>query len=290
MKFLESTWLLALVVSAEALAKSPRLRIKPDHKQPALIHGKANGFSFQNQFLSDDDALLNAPPETGIDPQTPGTETKRSLKDAGNFPEVEWSHVDPSVVKFDVASDVGVIGAAITFPDEQIFYGAWEYPFNESLSNTDIVYDVKGLYGLDNPGTDWASGRAPFFFTRSGLGFYIDSNSMGRFRFEESSNSVTFAFNATEITYYVFAEDEPKKLLEQYGALSNTAELPSDIGYGPIFWNNDWNTHWPEGVSNAEENFYDVVDQLYYNQIRATSMFADRKISNLLIQILLVKG
>jgi hypothetical protein len=30
-------------------------------------------------------------------------------------------------------------------------------------------------------------------------------------------------------------------------------------------------------VSNAQENYYDVVSHLYYNEIRATSMFADRE-------------
>ena len=37
-------------------------------------------------------------------------------------------------------------------------------------------------------------------------------------------------------------------------------------------------------VSNAQENYYDVVDHLYYNQIRATSMFADRELDIFLVE------
>lgn len=273
---LQRVLLLSQVLLASAKTCPETLKATRDSEDPLLIHISRGDFEFANQFLSNDDALKNAPPETATNPKTPGTITKRNNGSNDSLTNLIWANESPSIIKFEAVNKVGVIGATVTFPEEQIFYGVWEYPFNQTLSNN-VTYDVKGLYGLKNPGTDWASGRAPFFFTRSGFGFYVDTNRMGRFKFDPSENSVTFAFNATDLDYYVFTSSKPAKLLEQFGSLSNTPELPATSGFGPIIWNNDWNVAWPEGVTNAEQHFYHFVDQLYYNEIRATAMFADRE-------------
>jgi alpha-glucosidase (family GH31 glycosyl hydrolase) len=274
MILLRITFLLGWVLSI-ASGDSSGIKVKRDIHDPLLIHISGHGFGFENQFLADELALENAPPETANDPKTPGTVTKRDSKAARDV-DIKWSRNHLSI-KFTVRNPVGVIGASVSFPNKETFYGVWEYGFDQTISNKNTTYDVKGLYGLKHPGTDWASGRTPFFFTRSGLGFYIDTPKIGRFRFSEEDRQVTFAFNSTVIDYYVFKASEPAKLLEQYAQLSNTAGLPPNSGYGPIFWNNDWNTHWPEGVTNAEENYYHVADHLHENQIRATAMFADSK-------------
>lgn len=44
-----------------------------------------------------------------------------------------------------------------------------------------------------------------------------------------------------------------------------------------MFWSDDFEEDFHAGVSNAQENYYDVVDHLYYNEIKATAMFADRE-------------
>jgi hypothetical protein len=45
---------------------------------------------------------------------------------------------------------------------------------------------------------------------------------------------------------------------------------------GPTYFSDNWNTDFHGDVSNAEENYYDVVNHLYYNQIRGAALFADR--------------
>jgi len=271
----------ALAWAGDSSSKN-RLKVSQDKHDPRLFDISTPSFTFSHDFLTNEEALKNAPPETATNPRTPGTITRRRRRatDYNKNIKIKWKSQSSSVVKFDITNPAGIIGAEISFDQEQLFYGVWEYPFDQTVNNKNVTYDVKGLYGLKHPGTDWASGRTPYFFTRSGLGFYMDTNKIGRYNFNEEEQSVTFAFNTTKLTYYVFYDPEPVKVLEKYAKLSNTAELPPESGFGPIFWNNDWNTHWPEGVTNAEENYYDVVDHLYYNQIRSTAMFADREFLN----------
>jgi len=99
---------------------------------------------------------------------------------------------------------------------------------------------------------------------------------MGTFAFEGSTASFSFAADE-EVSYKVLFNPDLKALLREYAELSSKPELPPDSGYGPVFWSDNILRDFHGSVENAEENLYDVVDHLYYNEIRATAMFADSK-------------
>jgi alpha-D-xyloside xylohydrolase len=190
---------------------------------------------------------------------------------------IAYNNVNPSVVKVQVTSNSSFIGARFTASKTSLFYGVWEYPFNDRISNDNIEFDLKGLG--NSVGINWSNARAPFFITNAGYGVYADTLSMGSFDFT-SLGQAQFIFNTSSLIYYIITPTSPgdyKSIIEEYTALSSRIEMPPDSGYGPTFWSDDFEQDFHGSVSNAQENYYDVINHLYYNEIRATSMFADRK-------------
>lgn len=119
---------------------------------------------------------------------------------------------------------------------------------------------------------------APFFLTSAGYGVYIDTLAMGLFDFSNPS-STRFVFNSSSLTIYLIfptADDDFKSILTQYASLSSYIFMPPDSAYGPIIFSDNWETDFHGDVSNAQENYYDVINHLHDNQIRASAMFADR--------------
>lgn len=108
---------------------------------------------------------------------------------------------------------------------------------------------------------------------------YADTLFMGNYDFSQPGLA-QFIFNASSLVYYIILPEKSndfKSILTQYIAkLSTPIELPPDSGYGPTYWSDDFEEDFHGDVMNAQENYYDVVNHLYYNQIHATSMFADR--------------
>jgi len=195
-----------------------------------------------------------------------------TLEDGG---KVEWHNIDQHSVKVQTKyAQVKPVGAAFGFPAGDLFYGVWEYPWNGSITNNNHSYADIGIYG-EQPGINWSNARAPFFFSKSGFGVYVDTTELGNFDFS-IPGQVRFAFNASSLTYSVMYNTNLTALLMQFSSMTNKIEMPPESGYGPIVWSDDWEQDFHTGVTNSEENFYDVVSHLYYGQIRATAMFADR--------------
>jgi alpha-D-xyloside xylohydrolase len=200
----------------------------------------------------------------------------------GEYATEDGGHVEyhnlgtsPDAVRvFAKYAQVRPVGAAFGFPPGDLFYGVWEYPWNGSLTNNNHSYADIGIHG-DQPGINWANARAPFFFSKSGFGVYVDTPEIGTFDFSVPGQ-VRFTFNASSLTYSVMYNTNLTALLTQFMSMSSKIEMPPESGYGPIFWSDDWTKDFRGGATNSEESFYDVVDKLYYNQIRATAMFADR--------------
>ena len=166
------------------------------------------------------------------------------------------------------------VSATFTFDDDDLFSGVWEYPWNGTITNTNRSYADIGVYG-EQPGINWANARAPFFFSKSGFAVYVDTPIYGTFGFQPGR--VEVAFNTSILNYTVMFNPNLTELISQYTTLSSKPSMPPDSAYGPIFWSDNSNEDFHAGVTNAEENFYDIVNHLYYNQIRATGMFADSK-------------
>lgn len=197
---------------------------------------------------------------------------------ANNDGCITYENVNPQVVKVQVTSNLSFIGARFTASSTSLFYGVWEYPFNDGISNDNIEFDLKGVG--DSVGINWSNARAPFFITNAGYGVYADTLAMGSFDFT-TPGQAQFIFNTSSLVYYIITPASPgdyKSIIEEYTALSSRIEMPPDSGYGPIFWSDDFEQDFHGSVSNAQENYYDVINHLYYNEIRATSMFADRKV------------
>jgi alpha-D-xyloside xylohydrolase len=190
--------------------------------------------------------------------------------------KAQWSQVSENVVRIDVegADPESVTSAAFSFVANDTFYGVWEYPWNGTITNQNLDFEVKGLFG-DQPGVNYANARAPFFFTKSGFGVYVDTLQMGRFHF--SGTTANFTFNTPVVSYRVLFNKDLKALLMQYANLSSKPQLPPDSGYGPIFWSDNMKEDFHGAVNNSQENYYDIHYHLNSSQIRATAMFADRK-------------
>lgn len=190
--------------------------------------------------------------------------------------KAKWTALSENAVRVNVESEdpAAVTTAAFSFVANEIFYGVWEYPWNGTITNQNVNFEVKGLFG-DQPGVNYANARAPFFFTRSGFGVYVDTLEMGSFHF--SSSGANFTFGKPSLAYNVLYNRNLKELLMQYANMSSKPSLPPDSGYGPIFWSDNILTDFHGNVTNAEQNLYDIVDNLYFNKIRATGMFADRQ-------------
>jgi alpha-D-xyloside xylohydrolase len=102
---------------------------------------------------------------------------------------------------------------------------------------------------------------------------------MGSFDFTIPGQA-QFVFNTSSLVYYIItpkSKGDYKSIVQAYTAISERIEMPPDSSYGPTFWSDDFEQDFHGSVSNAQENYYDVVNHLYFNQIRATSFFADRK-------------
>lgn len=152
----------------------------------------------------------------------------------------------------------------------------WEYPWFDSLTNANVSFDLKGLGNSE--GANWQNARAPFFFTSAGYGVYADTLDMGSFDFS-TAGQAQFIFNTSSLVYYIILPTTPgnfKSIIETYTGLSSRIEMPPDSGFGPTFWSDNFEQDFHNGVTNAEENYYDVINHLYYNQIHASAMFADR--------------
>ncbi|CAJ2509967.1 Uu.00g058670.m01.CDS01 [Anthostomella pinea] len=190
--------------------------------------------------------------------------------------QISATVINPQVARISVNTISGFVGARFTASNSSKFYGVWEYPWYNRLDNAGIEFDFKGLG--DSDGINWSNARAPFFLTDDGYGVYADTLAMGSFDFSQPG-SAQFVFNTSSLVYYVVLPEttgDYKSLLTAFAGLSNTIEMPPDSGYGPTFWSDDFEEDFHAGVHNAQENYYDVIDHLYYNQIHASSMFADR--------------
>ncbi|KIW88395.1 uncharacterized protein Z519_10964 [Cladophialophora bantiana CBS 173.52] len=188
---------------------------------------------------------------------------------------IDWSLIQPNVVKIQYNSTFAFSGAQFVAEPNESFYGVWEYPWNDSLTNNGVEFDLKGVG--NSVGVNWDNARAPAFYSSAGYGVYADTLDMGSFQF--SSGQTQFIFNTSSLTYYIILATSPgdyKSIIETYTGLSARITMPPDSGYGPTFWSDNFEVDFHGSVSNAQENYYDVVDHLYYNQIHATSMFADR--------------
>jgi len=195
---------------------------------------------------------------------------------SGQSGQIAASLIESNVVKVEINTTQHFVGAQFkTNPSDQ-FYGVWEYPWFEGLTNANVEFDLKGLG--DSDGVNWDNARAPFFFTNAGYGVYTDTLDMGSYAFT-TPGEAQFIFNSSSLVYYIILPTAPgdyKSILETYTSLSSRIEMPPDSGFGPTFWSDNFEQDFHAGVTNAQENYYDVINHLYYNQIHATSMFADR--------------
>lgn len=192
--------------------------------------------------------------------------------------QITHKNINDQVVQIQIKSNASYTGARFNTPTDELFYGVWEYPFSNQLTNTNVSFDLKGIGNAD--GINWSNARAPFFLTTAGYGVYADTLQMGSFDFA-TPGQAQFVFNTSALTYYIIQPKSPgdyKSIIEEYTALSSRTEMPPDSGYGPEFWSDDFTTDFHGSVGNAQENYFDVVDHLYYNEIRATSMFADSEL------------
>ncbi|KAL1633961.1 hypothetical protein SLS56_002552 [Neofusicoccum ribis] len=190
--------------------------------------------------------------------------------------QITAEFVSETVAKIQIDAASSYIGAEFEGDPEVQRYGVWEYPWNGKVANENVSYEIKGIGEVT--GVNWSNARAPFFLTSNGYGVYIDTLAMGLFDFSMPDSS-RFVFNSSSLTIYVILPTAPndyKSILTQYGALSSYIFMPPDSAYGPIIFSDNWETDFHGSVSNAQENYYDVVNHLHANQIRASAFFADR--------------
>ncbi|KXS98561.1 hypothetical protein AC578_4322 [Pseudocercospora eumusae] len=191
---------------------------------------------------------------------------------------VDITDINERITKVCVNTTYDFVGAHFTANESEKFFGVWEYPFEGNLDNSGISFDFKGVGYAE--GVNWANARAPFFFSDAGWAVYADTLAMGSFNFSVSGHA-QFIFNTSSLAFYIIKSDHKnghslKGILEDYATISNTIGMPPDSSFGPTFWSDNFEQDFHEGVTNAEENYYDVVNHLYDNKIHATSMFADR--------------
>jgi alpha-D-xyloside xylohydrolase len=182
---------------------------------------------------------------------------------------VDWSIIQPNVVKIQFNSTEPFTGAQFAASSGEQFYGVWEYPWNNSLTNNGVSFDLKGVG--NSVGANWVNARAPAFYSSAGYGVYADTLDMGSFNF--MPGQAQFIFNTSSLVYYIILPDSLdglnlKSVIETYTGLSARITMPPDSGYGPTFWSDNFETDFHGTVSNAQENYYDVINHLYFNQIR----------------------
>ncbi|KAI9730865.1 MAG: hypothetical protein M1834_005583 [Cirrosporium novae-zelandiae] len=190
--------------------------------------------------------------------------------------QISWILIDPSIVKVSINSSNPFVGAQFDIDPIDFFYGVWEYPWFDSIENTNVSFELKGVGNSE--GINWSNARAPFFLTNAGYGVYADTLDMGSYDFTVPGQA-QFIFNTSSLVYYIIlpkTKNDFKSIITQYTGLSARLTMPPDTGYGPTFWSGNFEEDYHDGVSNAQENYYDVVNHLYYKHIHATSMVVDR--------------
>ena len=195
---------------------------------------------------------------------------------ASNGGVISWKQLSAQIVRVEVNSSLPYTGATFVGGTKDLFYGVWEYPWYEKIVNSNVSFDLKGVGNSD--GVNWDNARAPFFMTTAGYGVYADTLDMGSFDFT-TPGTATFIFNTSSLVYYVVlpkSANDYKSIIEEYTGLSARITMPPDTGYGLSVYSDNFETDFHAGVHNAQENYYDVVNHFYYNQIHASAMFADR--------------
>ncbi|KAH7125968.1 glycosyl hydrolases family 31-domain-containing protein [Dactylonectria macrodidyma] len=187
--------------------------------------------------------------------------------------------ITSSIVQVQVNSSLGFTGATFEAAEDAKHYGVWGYPWNKSLQNTNIHFDLKGLQSKS--GISYSSARSPFFLSSTGYGVYTDTQAMGSYSFSDDELEVKFVFNTTALVYYIILpseEGDVKSILRQYAKLTDRSALWPSRSYGPMFWHNDFQrtSGFPEGVNNSQQFVQDVVNKLSENRIRASTIMVDR--------------
>jgi alpha-D-xyloside xylohydrolase len=277
MHFFLSSQAYAGILIGGTFAQQPGWPNRPPPSHEELSFSVASTSPFALQIHKGDQVVQNAAILVGasndsVSPVSASTNGKLA-NEAG---QITTSIVNAQVARVTVNTTEAFVGARFSNSVDANFYGLWEYPWSTELTNNGIEFDLKGLG--DSDGINWDNARAPFFFTSAGYGVYADSQDMSSWNFSEPGTA-EFIFNSSSLVYYIILPAEPggyKSILTAYAGLSNTIEMQPDSGYGPTFWSDNFEQDFHAGVTNAQENYYDVVNHLYYNQIHATSMFADR--------------
>lgn len=213
----------------------------------------------------------------GASNTTTAAVTESNGQISNNGGQITATLISPTIAKVEVNSNYNFVGAQFATSPSEKLYGVWEYPFNHKITSNNVSFNIMGVG--NEVGINWSNARAPFFFSSAGYGVYTDTLSMGSYDFSQPGTA-QFIFNSSSLVYYIILPDQPndfKSILSQYVAeLSSPIELPPDAGYGPTYWSDDFEEDFHGYVTNAQQNYFDVVDHLYFNQIHATSMFADR--------------
>lgn len=190
--------------------------------------------------------------------------------------DVQFDLISDTIARIQIeAPSAGYIGAQFSRNGQDHNFGVWSYPWNGSLTNDGVSFEVKGTQELR--GTNYCNARAPFYISSAGYGVYVDTLQMGKFDFSDSEKT-EFVFNSTSLSFYIILPESPrdvKSILTQYGKLSSTIFMPPDSAFGPVIFADDWNEAFAE-PDLAVNNYLNVTDHLYANQIRASSLFADR--------------
>ncbi|ETI27226.1 hypothetical protein G647_09909 [Cladophialophora carrionii CBS 160.54] len=258
-------WTSLLFVSSLLGSTLAAINVTVSSTNPFALTVTSQGITVNNK------AVLSGPLNTTTAPVS--VSSNGTVANSGGI--IDWSIIQPNVVKIQYNSTAAFTGAQFAAGPNENFYGVWEYPWNDSLTNNGISFDLKGAGNM--PGSNWDNARAPTFYSSEGYGVYADTLNMGSFQF--SSSQAQFIFNTSSLVYYIILPTTPgdyKSIIETYTGLSARITMPPDSGYGPTFWSDNFETDFHGYVSNAQENYYDVIDHLYYNQIHASSFFADR--------------
>ncbi|KAJ9220952.1 CAZyme family GH31 [Paecilomyces variotii] len=195
------------------------------------------------------------------------------MQDGGS---ISWNCISPTVMQIKIDSSKQFVGAKFINDATDLFYGVWEYPLSDTIVNSNVSFELKGFGNSE--GINWSNARAPFFISTAGYGVYADSTAMSSYEFT-APGTAEFIFNTSSLTYYIITPEKKndyKAIIEEYTGLSARSIMPPDSAYGPNFYSDDFEEDFHGYVHNAQENYYDVVDHLYYHQIHASGLFADR--------------
>ena len=79
---------------------------------------------------------------------------------------------------------------------------------------------------------------APFFWTDTGFGLYVDTCEVTSFRFDDSEIIVVLPYDADVVLF----AGTPEQIIREYMSLFGNAVLPPDWAFGPWISANRWNT------------------------------------------------